>query len=94
LKGFLDRGFEKHGVGEWEGWFMVHRGVPSHKVWTDWPTRVLNPERKGKEQGRMMWDPGRVTVREFHRASSLTKTLWVMDDSTEQNLSATVKSRT
>jgi hypothetical protein len=84
LKDFLDRGFERYGVGKRERWFMVYRGVPSHKVWTDWPTRPLNPSSQGKEQGRVMWDPGRVTVKKFHPASGLMKTLWMMVESTRK----------
>jgi hypothetical protein len=84
LKNFLDRGFEKAkemcGVGERERWFMVHRGMPSHKVWTDWPTRPLNPSSQVKDQGRVMWDPGRVTTKEFHRELGLKSRPWKEHD--------------
>jgi hypothetical protein len=87
LKDFLDRGFEKaksmYGVGERERWLMVYRGVPSRKVWTDWPTpstRPLNPSRQGRDQGRVMWDLGRFPVKEFHREPELKSRLWKMHD--------------
>jgi hypothetical protein len=84
LKDFLEHGFMKaksmYGVGDRERWFMVHRGVPSHKVWTDWPTRPLNPSSQAKDRGRVMWDPGRVTVKELHRELTLKSRPWKMHD--------------
>ena len=84
LKDFLDQGLEKaksrYGVGERERRFMVYKGVPSHKVWTDWPTRLLNPLSQAKDQGRVVWDPGRVTVKEFHRELELKSRPWKVHD--------------
>lgn len=81
---FLDQGLEKaklmYGVGERERWFMVHRGVPSHMVRTDWPTRPLNPSSQAKDQGRVMRDPGRVTVKEFHHELELKSRPWKVHD--------------
>ena len=59
---------------------MVYKGVPSHKVWTDWPTRLLNPSSQAKDQGRVVWDPGCVTVKEFHRELGLKSRPWKVHD--------------
>jgi hypothetical protein len=61
---------------------MVHNGLPSHKVWTDWSTRPLNPSSEARAQGRVMWDPGRVTVKELRPGPGPIPSLWIMDCST------------
>jgi len=61
---------------------MVYRDVRSHKIWTDWPTRPLDPSSQAKDQGRVIWDPGRVTFKEFHSGPGLIPSLWIMDCST------------
>jgi hypothetical protein len=76
LKELLDRSFARARargtVRGAERWFMLYKGTPSHRVWTDYPLGLSEPTEQERAivsqlsaQEREMWELYRPRIKEF-----------------------------